>query len=329
MTSLTPSITLGEADRRRVSEAEARVDQAKRVAAKRLTRTRWGLVAPALFVVGVFGIGPLFIMVVYSFLEPGTYGGVKWEFSTDGYVQFLFERDLFDDTKLVFTNAYLLIIGRSLLLAFVTTVLCLALGYPTAYFMATRPPSQRNFWVFLITLPFWTNLLIRTYAMFVILRDEGLINSALMGLGVTSSPIPIMYTDYAIAIGLLYAFLPLMVLPLYASLEKLDFRLVEAGFDLYATRGKVLRRIIIPLSRPGIVAGCILVFIPAIGAYVTPVLMGGGKQLMVGNLIALQFAGSRNWPFGAAAALILMLLVMIALLVYTRNATRQQAAAHG
>jgi spermidine/putrescine transport system permease protein len=323
------ALTLGEAERRRVSEAEARVDQAKRSAAARQRRTRWGLVAPALFVVGLFGIGPLLIMLIYSFLEPGTYGGVRWEFSTDAYVQFLFERDLFDDTKLLFTDSYLMIVGRSILLAFVTTIICLILGYPTAYFMATRPASQRNFWVFLITLPFWTNLLIRTYAMFVILRDDGIINNALLNVGLISTPIPIMFTDYAITIGLLYAFLPLMVLPLYASLEKLDFRLVEAGFDLYASRGSVLRRIIVPLSKPGIVAGCILVFIPAIGAYVTPTLMGGGKQLMIGNLIALQFQGARNWPFGAALALILMLVVLIALLFYTRNATRQQAAIHG
>jgi spermidine/putrescine transport system permease protein len=286
-------------------------------------------VAPALLVVGLFGIGPLIIMLIYSFLEPGTYGGVRWEFSTDAYVQFLFERDLFDDTKLLFTDSYIMIVGRSILLAFVTTIICLILGYPTAYFMATRPASQRNFWVFLITLPFWTNLLIRTYAMFVILRDDGIINNALLNVGLISTPIPIMFTDYAITIGLLYAFLPLMVLPLYASLEKLDFRLVEAGFDLYASRGSVLRRIIVPLSKPGIVAGCILVFIPAIGAYVTPTLMGGGKQLMIGNLIALQFQGARNWPFGAALALILMLVVLIALLFYTRNATRQQAAVHG
>ena len=329
MSSLAPAYTLSEADRRRIIEAEARVNQAKRVAARRQARMRWSLVAPSLFIIGIFGIGPLLIMVLYSFLEPGTYGGVRWEFSTDAYVQFLFERDLFDDTQLVFTNSYLLIIGRSMLLALVTTVICLLLGYPTAYFMATRPPSQRNFWVFLITLPFWTNLLIRTYAMFVILRDDGIINNALMNIGIITEPIPIMFTDYAICIGLLYAFLPLMVLPLYASLEKLDFRMVEAGFDLYASRGKVLRRIIVPLSKPGIVAGCILVFIPAIGAYVTPVLMGGGKQLMIGNMIAMQFGGARNWPFGAAAALILMVVVMIALLIYTRNSTREQAALHG
>jgi spermidine/putrescine transport system permease protein len=309
-------------------DAEARVAAANRQVVARQKRSRWALVSPALAVIGIFGVGPLLIVLVYSFLEAGTYGGVKWQFSTGAYVQFLFEKDLFDDTKLIFTDSYLQIFGRSILLAGITTVICLILGYPCAYFMATRPPAQRTFWVFIITLPFWTNLLIRTYAMFVILRDDGIINNALMSAGLLSDPLQIMFTDTAIAIGLLYAFLPFMVLPLYASLEKLDFRFVEAGFDLYATRGKVLRRIIIPLTKPGIVAGSILVFIPAIGAYVTPTLLGGGKQLMIGNLIALQFGSSRDWPFGCAASLILMVMVMIALLFYVRNA-QKGAMVHG
>ncbi len=323
------SLLLGESEQQALAEAEARVAASRAVSEKRERRARWGLVSPAIVLIALFGVGPLLIMLVYSLLEPGTYGGVRWEFSTDAYVKFLFEKDLFDDSKLIFTDSYLMIIGRSVLLALVTTVVCLILGYPTAYFMATRPPAQRTFWVFLITLPFWTNLLIRTYAMFVILRDDGILNNALISIGVISTPMRIMFTDYAITVGLLYAFLPLMVLPLYASLEKLDFRLVEAGYDLYASRFKVLRRIIVPLSKPGIVAGSILVFIPAIGAYVTPTLMGGGKQLMIGNLIALQFGSGRDWPFGAATALILMGMVMIALLIYTRNNTRQQAALHG
>ena len=285
------------------------------------TRTRAFLIAPAMLIIGIFGILPLFIILIYSFLTPGTYGGVVWEFSTDAYVQFLFERDIFDETQLIFTSAYLEIFARSVILAAIATVACLVVGFPTAYFMATRPPAQRNFWLFLITVPFWTNLLIRTFAIMLIIRDEGLVNDLLTGLGVIDRPIVILYTDFAIALGLLYSFLPFMVLPLYASLEKLDFRLVEAGFDLYATRGRVLRRIIIPLAKPGIVAGCMLVFIPALGAYITPLLLGGGKQLMIGNLVAMQFGGSRNWPFGSAAALILMALVMIALLVYVRSTT--------
>lgn len=305
-----------------VQAATDRVAQVRRRLSLQALRTRWALMAPALLVIGIFGLGPLTIVAIYSFLEPGAYGGVVWNFSPQAYVQFLFEKDLFDDT-LVFTDAYLSIFARSIGLAAVTTVVCLILGFPTAYFMATRPPSQRTFWLFLITLPFWTNLLIRTYAMFVILRDDGVINATLMGAGLMSDPIRIMFTDTAIAIGLLYAFLPFMVLPLYASLEKLDFRYVEAGYDLYASRWKVLWRIIVPLSRPGIIAGSILCFIPAIGAYVTPMLLGGGKQLMIGNLIALQFGASRNWPFGCAASLILLAMVMVALLYYVRNVSRK------
>ncbi|MGH6931768.1 MAG: ABC transporter permease [Dongiaceae bacterium] len=310
-----------EAVRERVTQAQFDADQ-------RRLKSMWSLVSPALVVVGIFGIGPMIIILIYSFLTPGTYGGVIWRFSTAAYVQFLFEKDLFDDS-LHFTWAYFQIFARSIGLAAFTTIGSLILGYPTAYFMATRPASQRNLWLFLITLPFWTNLLIRTYAMFVILRNDGIVNNALIGAGVLSTPFEIMYTDTAIAIGLLYSFLPFMVLPIYSSLEKLDFRYVEAAYDLYATRWKVLWRIIVPLSKPGIVAGCLLVFIPAIAAYVTPLLLGGGKKLMIGNLIALQFQGARNWPFGSAASLILMSMVMVALYFYVQAGARKSGQAHG
>ncbi len=284
--------------------------------------TRALLLSPAMLVIGIFGIAPLFIILIYSFLKPGDFGGVTWDFSLDAYVQFLFERDLFDDTVLTFTTSYLEIFGRSLLLATYSTFACLLIGFPAAYYMATRPPSTRNLWVFLITIPFWSNLLVRTFSVMLIVRDEGIVNGALIWLGLIDRPLAIIYTDFAIALGLLYSFLPFMVLPLYASLEKIDFRLVEAGFDLYANRFQVLRRIIIPLARPGIVAGCILVFIPGLGAYITPVMLGGGKNLMIGNLIALQFGSSRNWPFGSAAALILMAVVLIALMIYVRQSSR-------
>jgi spermidine/putrescine transport system permease protein len=279
-------------------------------------------------IITLFGILPLLIMVIYSFLEAGEYGGVVWNFSTDAYVSFLFQRDIFDGT-LSFSPDYLIIYLRSIILALATTVVCLALGFPTAYFMATRPPSQRTLWVFLITIPFWSNLLVRTLAVMLIIRDEGIINDVLIWLGVIDKPIVMLFTNFAVMLGLLYSFLPFMVLPLYASLEKMDFRLVEAGFDLYATRGRVLRRIIIPLARPGIVAGCLLVFIPAIGAYVTPLILGGGKHLMIGALIALQFGSSRNWPLGSAQALILMAGVLIALLFYVRSTTGKAQAFHG
>ena len=319
------SVTAAPADHLPASQRVARAQAGER---RRWLRTRWGLSAPAVIIIALFGILPLLIMVIYSFLEAGEYGGVVWKFSTDAYVSFLFQHDIFDGT-LTFSPDYLMIYLRSILFAFATTVVCLVLGFPTAYFMATRPPSQRTLWVFLITIPFWSNLLVRTLAVMLIIRDEGLINDTLLWLGLIDKPIVLLYTNFAIMLGLLYSYLPFMVLPLYASLEKMDFRLVEAGFDLYATRGKVLRRIIIPLAKPGIIAGCLLVFIPAIGAYVTPLILGGGKHLMIGALIALQFGSSRNWPLGSAQALILMAGVMIALIFYVRSTTGKAQALHG
>jgi len=289
---------------------------------------RTGLLTPALLIIIVFGIFPLFIVLFYSFLEAGAYGGVEWKFSTEAYVTFLFNRDLFDPSILNFNPSYLQIFARSFIVAGVATFVCLLVGFPAAYFMATRPPKTRNLWLFLVTLPFWTNLLVRSFAMMLIIRDQGLINGFLMWTGIIQQPIVMLYTPFAVALGLLYAFLPFMVLPLYASLEKIDFRLVEAGFDLYATRSQVLRRIIIPLSKPGIIAGCILVFIPGLGAYITPALLGGGRDLMIGNLIAQQFGGSRNWPFGSAMALILMAVVLVFLMIYA-SVTGRQKVGHG
>jgi spermidine/putrescine transport system permease protein len=263
---------------------------------------------------------PLIIIVIYSFLKAAPYGGVVWSPSIEAYVSFLFQADIFTD-ELVFSPDFLEIYIRSFIFAVGTTAICLLLGFPTAYFMATRPAKQRNWWVLLITIPFWSNLLVRTLAIMFIIRDEGLLNNLLIGLKVIDQPITMLYTDFAIVLGLFYSFLPFMVLPLYASLEKLDFRLVEAGYDLYASRPKVLFRIIIPLARPGIIAGCLLVFIPALGAYVTPLILGGGKHLMIGDLIAQQFGSGRNWPLGAAQALILMSAVLVALFFYVRAST--------
>lgn len=280
------------------------------------------LSTPALLTIIVFGIFPLLVILVYSFLKAAPYGGVEWKFSTDAYLNFLFQKDIFDDT-LQFSPDYLIIYGRSIAFAFVTTIVCLIIGFPTAYFMATRPPEQRNWWVLLITIPFWSNLLVRTLAIMFIIRDEGLINTLLMSIGAIDKPITMLYTNFAILLGLLYSYLPFMVLPLYSSLEKLDFRLVEAGHDLYANKRQVLWRVIIPMARPGIIAGCLLVFIPAIGAYVTPLILGGGIHLMIGDLIAQQFGSGRNWPLGAAQALILMAAVLVALFFYVRNTTEK------
>ena len=286
-------------------------------AQRKRTRKNWLLSAPALLVLAFAASGPLLIVLVYSFLSAGEYGGVVWKFSTDAWFNVIFYRDIFDET-VELAAAHMLILWRSVELSFFTMLTTLLVGFPTAYFIATRPRKTRGIWLLLITIPFWTNLLIRTFAILEVIRNEGLINTVLLLSGIINEPIQMLYTDFAIMVGMTYVFLPLMVLPLYASMERLDFNLVEAAYDLYATRYQVLRRVIIPLAKPGIIAGSILVFIPSLGAFVTPRVLGGGKKMMLGNLIELQFGAGRNWPLGAALSITLLGLVMIALLIQVR-----------
>lgn len=294
---------------------------------KLATRRRWLLLAPALTILIFAASGPLLITLVYSFLAPGAFGGVEWEFSTDAWFNVILQRDIFDDT-LGWSDAHLSIFWRSVKLSLMTTLVCLILGFPTAYFIATRPKSQRDIWMLLIIIPFWTNLLIRTFAILELIRNEGTVNTVLIGLGVIDEPIQMLFTEFAIIIGMVYVYLPLMVLPIYASMERLNFSLVEAGYDLYATRFQVLRRVILPLVKPGVIAGSILVFVPSLGAYVTPRVMGGGNQLMIGNLIELQFGQGRNWPLGAALSITLLAIVMVALILYVR-AVGDEEVRHG
>ncbi len=291
---------------------------------RKRARDGWLLSAPALVLLILAASGPLLIVVIYAFLTPGEYSGIVWDFSLKAWFQVLFERDIFDQT-VSFADAHLTIFWRSVRLSLVTTLLTFVFGFPTAWFIATRPPNQRAMWLFLITIPFWTNLLIRTFAIMEVIRLDGILNNALMGIGLLSEPLRIMYTDTAVLIGMTYVYLPLMVLPLFAAIDRLDFRLVEAGYDLYATRWQVLRRIILPIIKPGIIAGSILVFVPSLGAYVTPRLLGGGKKMMIGNFIELQFGAGRNWPLGSALSLILLLIVGIALIFYVRASTRSDA----
>lgn len=290
---------------------------------------KWLLASPALLVLVIAASGPLMIVVIYSFLSPGNMGGVAWEFSTDAWFRVFFRRDFFDPEDVTLNQAHLAVLWRSIWLSVQTTAICAVLGFPTAWFIATRPPGQRTVWLFLITIPFWTNLLIRTFAIQEMLRNNGTINTALMWLGVINEPIPMMFTDFAVLLGMAYVFMPLMVLPLYAAMDKMDFRLVEAGYDLYASRMAVLRHIILPLVKPGFIAGSILVFIPAIGAYVTPRVLGGGQQMMLGNLIALQFGQGRNWPLGAALAMVLLIITITALVLYLRAVNRQETKRDG
>jgi spermidine/putrescine transport system permease protein len=290
------------------------------------TRTAWLLSAPALVVLFLAASGPLLIVLVYSFLSPGEYTGVQRPFTFEAWQSILFTRDIFDGT-LQLADAHLSIFWRSVKLSLLTTLITFAVGFPTAWFIATRPPNSRALWLFLITIPFWTNLLIRTVAINEVIRNEGVINTLLIWAGLIDQPLRIIYTDTAVLIGMAYVYLPLMVLPLFAAIDRFDMKLLEAGYDLYASRLQVLRRVILPLVKPGIVAGSILVFIPSLGAYVTPRVLGGGKNMMIGNFIELQFGQGRNWPLGAALSMLLLIIVTVALLIYVRAANR--GSAHG
>ena len=297
------------------SALEASIEKAK-------TRRNIFLSTPALIVLVLAASGPLLIMLFYSFLTPGDYGGVVWKGSIEAWFKVFMRRDIFEGTLLP-ADAHLSIFWRSVKLSGLTTILCLIFGFPTAYFIATRPKRQRNIWLFIVTVPFWTNLLIRTFAIMELIRNNGTINKSLQALGIIDEPIQMMYTDMAIAIGMTYVYLPLMILPLYASIERLDFNLLEAAYDLYATRMRVLRKVIIPLVKPGLVAGSILVFVPSLGAYVTPRVLGGGMHLMLGNLIELQFGQGKNWPLGAALSITLLAIVMGAMMLYVRSVNQR------
>jgi spermidine/putrescine transport system permease protein len=291
-------------------------------------RNGWLLSMPALVVLFLAALGPLMIVVWYSFLTANDTGGVIREWSLDGWRGILLTYDIFEE-RYALADAHLTIFWRSVWLSLTTTVLTFIIGFPTAWFIATRPAQERALWLFLITIPFWTNILIRTFAINEVIRNEGIFNSILLWLGVIDAPLQIVYTETAVLIGMTYVYLPLMVLPLYATIERFDMRLLEASYDLYASRWNTLRRVILPIVKPGIVAGSILVFVPSLGAYVTPRILGGGKNMMIGNFIELQFLQGRNWPLGAALSVALLLIVTAALLVYVRAANRDRSQGHG
>jgi len=278
------------------------------------------LMLPSWLVIGFFLLIPVGIMLVYSFLTKEFRGGVIWEFSLAAYDQFFFYRGLFGDEAPTIEWTYINIFWRSIWQAGLATLLCLIIGFPTAWFIATRSGNSRSVWLFLITIPYWVNLLIRTISMKFLIRDNGPLNELLMSTSIISEPIHMINTGFAVQLGLFYSYLPFMVLPIYASVERYNFKLSEAAADLYASRWVTLRKIILPVVKPGIIAGCILVFVPSLGAFLAPDLLGGAKNFMIGSLIEEQFKGSAgNWPFGAAVSMILLTMVLIALLFYTRQ----------
>lgn len=291
-------------------------------------RNGWLLSAPALVVLFLAALGPLMIVVWYSVLTANDTGGIIRQFSIEGWKGIFLTYDIFEE-KYALADAHLTIFWRSVWLSLATTALTFAIGFPTAWFIATRPAAQRAMWLFLITIPFWTNLLIRTFAINEVIRNEGILNTTFLWLGVIEEPLRIVYTETAVLIGMTYVYLPLMVLPLYATIERFDMRLLEAAYDLYASRWRTLRRVILPIVKPGIIAGSILVFVPSLGAYVTPRILGGGKKMMIGNFIELQFLQGKNWPLGAALSVLLLIIVTAALLVYVRVANRDRGQGHG
>lgn len=261
--------------------------------------------APAAAVQILFLLIPLAIVAVYSLLTRGAYAGAGTPWTLENYAR-------------LFDPLYLAIFLRSVAIAAAATAICLVLAFPLALYIS-RAGKRKNLLLALVILPFWTSFLIRTYAWIFLLRDTGLFNSALLAIGWISEPLPLLYNDGAVILGLVYGYLPFMVLPLYATLERMDKALVEAAFDLGARPRDAIRHVILPLSYPGMRAGSILVFIPCLGAYLTPDLMGGGKSVMIGNLVQNQFVAARDWPFGAAVSLALMAVVMILLIAFVRR----------
>lgn len=277
---------------------------------------------PSWLLMGFALILPIFIIAAVSVSVRGDYGGFDWSFDLSGYRQIFFNEGWTGEME--FTPQYLIIIVRTIILAAITTLLCLILAVPVAYFIATQPGHRKAVLLFLVTLPFWMSMILRVYAWMIILGKDGPLPQFIAFIGGPKG-VSLMFNDGATLAAMVYTLIPLMVLPVFASIEKLDGTLIEASHDLYGNRLVTLRRVILPLTMPGIASGAILVFVPALGAVLEPILMGGGKQMMMGSLIQLQFGGGRNWPFGAAIAMMLMALVMLVLIITALKSARKEA----
>ncbi len=265
-----------------------------------------GLLTPVTFWLGLFFLVPLLFILAYSFGTSGVYGGITLGFNPGNYLR-------------VFEPLYLEIVGRTFVIALTNTLLCLLLGYPLAYFIALKGGRRKSTLLLLVMIPFWTSLLLRVYAWVVILGGNGIANQTLQFLGITDGPINLIFTPQAVLMGMVYSYLPFMVMPLYAALEKFDVRLMEAAQDLGAGRWQTFWRVTFPLSMPGVIAGSILVFIPSAGEFVIPDLLGGARTVMIGNLIQQQFLAARDWAFGSALAIMLAVLLVGAIMFYVRK----------
>lgn len=265
-----------------------------------------GLLAPVTIWLGLFFLVPLLLILAYSFGTSGVYGGITLGFNPGNYLK-------------VFDPLYLEIVVRTFIIAAINTLICLLLGYPLAYFIAFKGGRWKTMLILMVMVPFWTSFLIRAYAWVVILNGNGIANKTLQFLGITDEPVNLIFTPGAVTLGMAYAYLPFMILPLYAALEKFDTRLKEAAQDLGASRWTTFWRVTFPLSMPGVIAGSILVFIPSAGEFVIPNLLGGSRTVMMGNLVQQQFLQARDWAFGSALAMILAALLLAAILFYVRR----------
>jgi len=279
------------------------------------------LLLPTWLVLGVFLLVPLLLMLGISYAQRGVYGGLKPIADLAGYLR---SGDFLANYARSFDSIFLKIGWRSLWMAVATTGLCIVVSFPIAYYLALLAPRRwKGLLLGLVVIPFWTSFLIRTYAWMFILRTEGLLNLVLVGSGLLRHPVELLYTQTAVMIGLVYGELPFMILPLYASLEKLDRSLLEAGSDLGAGSVETFRRVTFPLTLPGLAAGIVLVFIPSLGQFVVSDLLGGARSMLLGNLIQNQFAVARNQPFGSALAFELTAIVLLLLLGYAALARRR------
>lgn len=286
--------------------------------------TRWNVLGllPAQLIMLATLIVPVGIIVLVSFSTRGPYGGFDYVFTAAPYRQILFNEGW--TGELEFNPQYLIVVARTVVLAAVTTFICLLLSFPVAYFISLQKATRKMLLIYLVTLPFWVSMIVRVYSWIIILGNDGVLAKTLHALGLVDNMGSLLFTDTAMLIGLVYSYIPLMILPIFASIEKLDPALVEASHDLYGSRLTTLRRVILPLCLPGMMAGSILVFVPCLGAVLEPILLGGGKTMMMGNLIQLQFGAARNWPLGAAISIVLMVAVLVFLVWRGLRAIRKE-----
>ena len=286
---------------------------------RRQTALLLGLLSPVTIYLGIFFIGPLLIIAIFSLLEPGLYGGVVWNFYHWNYGRIFGWADGFIE---VYESIYLRILGRSLLMALLTVCFCLIIAYPVAFWVSRLPKKWQMVCMFLVTLPFFTSLIVRLYAWLMLLKPSGLINDVLLGIGLVDQPIEMVFTRFAVVLGMVYVMIPFMFLPVFSSVEQLDDSLIEASADLGAKPWQTFLKVILPQTMPGIAGGSVIVFIPSVGNFVIPDILGGAKGLMIGNLVEQQFLSARNWPFGAALSMLIMAVVLTVMLIYVRKIAR-------